>query len=48
MCQDALNQIHMIATYSEFIPEVSILYSNKFSPKLKIAFDLDETLIHSE
>ncbi|CAD8133347.1 unnamed protein product [Paramecium octaurelia] len=48
MGRDALNQIHMMITYQEFIPEVSLLYQGKSQKKLKIAFDLDETLIHTE
>ncbi|CAD8044853.1 unnamed protein product [Paramecium primaurelia] len=48
MSRDALNQIHMMITYQEFIPEVSLLYQGKSQKQLKIAFDLDETLIHTE
>ncbi|CAD8060982.1 unnamed protein product [Paramecium sonneborni] len=48
MSRDALNQIHMMITYQEFIPEVSLLYQGKSQKQYKIAFDLDETLIHAE
>ncbi|CAK85160.1 unnamed protein product (macronuclear) [Paramecium tetraurelia] len=48
MSRDALNQIHMIMTYQEIIPEVSLLYYGKSQKQIKIVFDLDETLVHSE
>ncbi|CAD8053014.1 unnamed protein product [Paramecium sonneborni] len=48
MSRDALNQIHMMITYQEFIPEVTLLYQGKSQKQFKIAFDLDETLIHTE
>ncbi|CAD8042999.1 unnamed protein product [Paramecium primaurelia] len=48
MSRDALNQIHMIMTYQESIPEVSLLYQGKSQKQIKIVFDLDETLVHTE